>query len=98
MTRHGLATITDPTAFRSRDPSSASAAAAVVVEANRPMLIEIQVCLVFPAPRRRDQRRMPRPALPHRSPQHPLQHALQLSPHLSAWPPTWRPRTCGSVL
>lgn len=43
MTRRGLATVSDPAALLHRTPSSASAAAAVIVEANRPMLVEIQV-------------------------------------------------------
>lgn len=43
MTRKGLATVSDPAALLHRTPSSASAAAAVIVEANRPMLVEIQV-------------------------------------------------------
>lgn len=59
MTRHGLATITDPAALlkeRSAAAAAAACAAAVVVEANRPMVVEIQVrcdyfelsCCVFP--------------------------------------------------
>ena len=47
MTGNGLATITDPAALlkeRSAAAAAAACAAAVVVEANRPMVVEIQVC------------------------------------------------------
>ena len=47
MTKGGLATVTDPAALlkeRSAAAAAAACAAAVVVEANRPMVVEIQVC------------------------------------------------------
>ena len=53
MTRRGLAPVSDPAALLNRQgASSASAAAGIIVEANRPMLVEIQVrcacCAVHP--------------------------------------------------
>lgn len=43
MTRRGLAPVSDPAALLNRQACSASAAAGIIVEANRPMLVEIQV-------------------------------------------------------